>query len=93
MDAAESKKRGANHLFGCDQYHSSRLRKSADDRKAQQCAVFPVFPIIALIIGQFTGVIMVSAWIHLALGLVLTLLAAILLKGSVRKFTYELLLK
>lgn len=34
MDAAESKKRGANHLFGCDQYHSSRLRKSADDRRS-----------------------------------------------------------
>lgn len=36
---------------------------------------------------------MVSAWILLALSLVLALLAAILMKGSVRKFTYESLFK
>lgn len=63
--------------------------KAQTIEEAQQRAVFLVFPIIALIIGQFTRVIMVSAWILLALSLVLALLAAILMKGSVRKFTYE----
>lgn len=67
--------------------------KAQTIEEAQQRAVFLVFPIIALIIGQFTGVIMVSAWILLALSLVLALLAAILMKGSVRKFTYESLFK
>jgi hypothetical protein len=67
--------------------------KAQTIEEAQQRAVFLVFSIIALIIGQFTGVIMVSAWILLALSLVLALLAAILMKGSVRKFTYESLFK
>lgn len=67
--------------------------KAQTIEEAQQRAVFLVFPILALIIGQFTGVIMVSAWILLALSLVLALLAAILMKGSVRKFTYESLFK
>ena len=67
--------------------------KAQTIEEAQQRAVFLVFSIIALIIGQFTGVIMVSACILLALSLVLALLAAILMKGSVRKFTYHSLFK
>lgn len=67
--------------------------KAQTIEEAQQRAVFLVFPIIALIAGQFTGIIMVSAWILLVLGVVLALIAALLMKGSVGKFTYETLLR
>ncbi|MEG0271147.1 MAG: ABC transporter permease subunit [Clostridia bacterium] len=67
--------------------------KAQTMEEAQQSAVFLIFPIIALVIGQFTGVIMVSTWLLLGLGIVLALIAALLMKGSVRKFTYEKLLR
>lgn len=67
--------------------------KAQTVEEAQQRAVFLVFPILALIIGQFTGVMMLSAWLLLALGIVFALLAALLMRGAVGKFTYEELLK
>lgn len=67
--------------------------KSQTMEEAQQRAVFLIFPIIALVIGQFTGVIMVSAGLLLGLGIVLALLAALLMKDAVGKFTYEKLLR
>lgn len=67
--------------------------KAQTIEEAQQRAVFLILPIIALVIGQFTGIILVSAWILLGLGVVCALIAALLMKGSVRKFTYESLLK
>lgn len=67
--------------------------KAQTIEEAQQRAVFLIFPIIALVIGQFTGVIMVSTWILLGLGIVLALIAANLVKGAVGKFTYEKLLR
>lgn len=67
--------------------------KAQTIEEAQQRAVFLIFPIIALVIGQFTGVIMVSSWLLLGLGIVLALLAALLMKGAVGRFTYEKLLR
>ena len=67
--------------------------KAQTIEEAQQRAVFLVFPIIALVIGQFTGIILVSPWILLGLGIVLALIAALLMKGSVGEFTYEKLLR
>lgn len=67
--------------------------KAKTMEEAQQSAVFLIFPIIAIVIGQFAGVIMVSTWLLLGLGIVLALIAALLLKGSVGKFTYEKLLR
>ncbi len=67
--------------------------KAQNIEEAQQRAVFLIFPIIALVIGQFTGVIMVSSWLLLGMGIVLALLAARLMKGAVGKFTYEKLLR
>lgn len=67
--------------------------KAQTIEEAQQRAVFLIFPIIALVIGQFTGVIMVSTWLLLGMGIVLALLAALLMKGAVGKFTYEKLLR
>lgn len=69
----------------------SAKAQSVED--AQQGAVFLLMPVLLLIIGQFTGVLLVNAWILLALGAVCALLAALLLKRSIGKFQYEALLK
>lgn len=67
--------------------------KAQTMEEAQQCAVFLIFPVIALVIGQFTGIILVSTWLLLGIGIVLALIATLLMKGSVGKFTYEKLLR
>lgn len=67
--------------------------KAQTMEEAQQRAVFLVFPILVLVIGQFTGVILVNSGLLLGLGIVLTVLDVWLMKGAARKFTYEKLLK
>ncbi len=67
--------------------------KAQTIEEAQQRAVFLIFPILTLVVGQFTGIIIVSTWILLGLGIVLALIAALLMKGSVGEFTYEKLLR
>lgn len=67
--------------------------KAQTMEEAQQSAVFLIFPIIALVVGQCTGIIFVSTWLLLGLGIILALIAALLMKGSEGKFTYEKLLK
>ena len=67
--------------------------KAQTIEEAQQRAVFLIFPILALIIGQFTGVILVNAGLLLGLGIILTVIDVLLMKGAARKFTYEKLLK
>ena len=42
--------------------------------------------------GQFTGAMLLNAWILLGLGVLCALLAWILLKKSMTRFTYEMLL-
>ena len=56
-------------------------------------AVFLIFPILALVIGQFTGVILVNSGLLLGLAIVLAVLDVLLMKGAASKFTYEKLLK
>ena len=60
---------------------------------AQQLAVFLIFPILALVIGQFTGVILVNSGLLLGLGIILAVFDVLLMKGAAGKFTYEKLLK
>ena len=67
--------------------------KAQTMEEAQQLAVFLIFPILALVIGQFTGVILVNSGLLLAAGIVLALLAFLLMRGAAGKFTYEKLLK
>ena len=67
--------------------------KAQTIEEAQQRAVFLIFPILALIIGQFTGVILVNSWLLLVVVIVLALLAFLLMRGAAGKFTYEKLLK
>ena len=67
--------------------------KAQTIEEAQQRAVFLIFPILALVIGQFTGIILVNSWLLLGLGIVLAVLDVLLMRGAARKFTYEKLLK
>ena len=67
--------------------------KAQTMEEAQQRAVFLIFPILALVIGQFTGVILVNSGLLLGLAIVLAVLDVLLMKGAASKFTYEKLLK
>jgi len=66
--------------------------KSQTMEESQQKAVFLVMPLLALIIGQFSGLLLVSAWLLTGIGLVFAALSALFLKSAMRKFTYEKLL-
>ena len=67
--------------------------KAQTIEEAQQRAVFLIFPILALVIGQFTGIILISAGLLWGVGIVLAALAILLVKGAAGNFTYEKLLK
>lgn len=67
--------------------------KAQTMEEAQQRAVFLILPVLALLIGQFVGVILVSLWILLALGIIFAVIATILIRGCMGKFTYEKLLR
>ncbi len=67
--------------------------KAQTVEESQQGAVFLIIPVILLVAGQFTGVLLLSTWILLGLGVLCALLAWLLLKKSMRRFTYEMLLK
>lgn len=65
--------------------------KAQTVEEAQQRAVFLVLPVILLVVGQFTGFLLVSIWILLGLSAVLALLAGILMRGSMVKFNYKMI--
>ena len=67
--------------------------KAQTMEEAQQRAVFLIFPILALVIGQFTGVILVNSGLLLGLGIILAVIDVLLMRGVSRRFTYEKLLK
>ncbi len=67
--------------------------KAQSVEESQQGAVFLIIPVILLVIGQFTGIMLLNVWILLGLGVLCALLAWLLLKKSMGRFTYEMLLK
>ncbi len=67
--------------------------KAQSVEEAQQGAVFLVLPLILLSVGQFMGVLLINTWILLSLGCICVLAAVFLLKKSMGRFTYEMLLK
>ena len=67
--------------------------KAQTIEEAQQRAVFLVFPILALLIGQFTGILLISAGLLWGVGAVLAALDVLLMRGAAGNFTYEKLLK
>ncbi len=67
--------------------------KAQNAVEAQQSAAFLVLPLILLLAGQMTGVLMMSPWLLTGIGLVLAALAGLLLKRAMHNFTYERLLR
>ena len=67
--------------------------KAQTMEESQQRSVFLILPIIVLLMGQFTGIMQLSAWLFLATGLILALIALLMLKSSFGKFQYEKLLR
>jgi len=66
--------------------------KAQTTEESQQRSVFLVLPVFALAIGQFSGALLVNAWLLLGIGALLAAVAAVMLKSSYRKFKYEMLL-
>jgi len=67
--------------------------KSKTIEDAQQKSVFLIVPILMLIAGQFSGIMIISAWYILAAGAVFGIIAYIMMKKSTRNLSYEKLLK
>ena len=67
--------------------------KAQSVEESQQAAVFLIIPIVLFVAGQFTGVLLMSVWVLLGLGVVCSVLAWILLRKSMVRFTYEKLLQ
>lgn len=67
--------------------------KAQSMEDAQQGVVFLLIPIILLVGGQFSGILLINAWILVGLGAICTLVAWLLLKKAVGRFSYEELLK
>lgn len=66
--------------------------KAQSVEQSQQSAVFLVLPVVLLFVSQVTGVMLLSPWILLALGVFCAALAWLLVKKALRRFTYEMLL-
>ena len=66
--------------------------KAQSMEDAQQGAVFLILPILLMLAGQFTGVMLISPLILFGIGAVCALLAAVLLRQCMRRFSYEMLL-
>ena len=66
--------------------------KAQSMEDAQQGAVFLILPILLLIVGQFTGILLISFWILLGIGILCGFLAWLLIKKDMGNFSYELLL-
>ena len=67
--------------------------KSQSSEESQQRSVFLILPVIMLVVGQFTGIMLLSAWIFLILGVILAAIALFMFSGSFGKFKYETLLR
>ena len=66
--------------------------KAQSMEESQQSAVFLILPLLLLIVGQVSGLMLVSPWILLVLSLICIGIAWILLKRAVKGFVYERLL-
>ena len=67
--------------------------KAQSMEDAQQRSVFLIIPLILLIAGQFSGIILISSWYLLAAGALFGIIAYVMMKKSTKNLTYEKLLK
>lgn len=63
--------------------------KAQTAMEAQQRAGFLILPLVLLLVGQFTGVMLISFWVLLALGVAAAAVAFLLLRRALAGFTYE----
>lgn len=67
--------------------------KAQTMEEAQQRSMFLVLPVILLVAGQFTGIVLIGTWLLFGLGSVLMIIALLMMRGSVDKYNYETVLK
>ena len=67
--------------------------KAQTSEESQQRGTFMLMPILFLIVGQFTGILMMSVMAFLVIGIILALVALFMFRGSFSKFRYETLLQ
>ncbi|MDF9825462.1 ABC-type Na+ efflux pump permease subunit [Breznakia sp. PF5-3] len=67
--------------------------KSQTVEESQQRSVFLIIPVFLLLVGQFSGIILINAWLLLIVALIFLILTILLMKRANKKFTYEALLK
>ena len=67
--------------------------KAQTSEEAQQTSMFLILPLLVLIAGQFTGIMMLSPLVFFIIGTALALIAVVMFKGSFGKFNYEALLR
>lgn len=67
--------------------------KAQSVEESQQRSIFLIFPILALVIGQFAGVFLLDSWLLLGLGVILAAVDLWLMRTAADRFTYDNLLK
>jgi ABC-type Na+ efflux pump permease subunit len=67
--------------------------KAKTMEESQQRSIFLIMPIIILAAGQFSGVLTVSVWLLLGLGIIFAVIGLILLRRASANFHYERLLQ
>lgn len=67
--------------------------KAQSVEESQQSAVFLIIPVLLLIVGQFSGVMLLNVWILLGLSILCAAAAWLLMQRALGKFTYEMLLR
>lgn len=67
--------------------------KAQTMEESQQRSVFLIMPLLLLVVGQFSGILLINAWVLLGVGVVFAAIAFVLMRNSMRKFTYEILLR
>lgn len=67
--------------------------KAQSIEESQQRSVFLVLPVILLVIGQFSGLLLINVWVLLALSILLAGVAYLLMNTCFRNLSYETLLQ
>jgi len=71
--------------------HGSAKAQSMEE--SQQRASFLIMPLVFVMVGQFSGILLVNAWVLLVVGLVLVLIAWLLVRGIMKNVAYETILR
>lgn len=67
--------------------------KAKSVEAAQQSSVYLILPVIALLIGEFAGIILINVWILVILGVLLLVIAITLMNNVKKILNYERILE